>query len=177
MAPPPKKSKTWIYVLVGVLVLVLIVCGGIAYAINAGLTRVGQAIETVAATLTVTTGETPTLPSSFQQTRTTGPHITTIQTGTGFNQNTGEVINEKATFTTGESIWVVYTVANPDAGASVTLKLLTESGSLIDSGSSAELDTVTNQYANEVTINEAGIYKIEIDYNGAAEATINFLVS
>lgn len=171
--PPPKKRNTWIYVVGGILAVLIVLCVVGIFALRAlgnTITNGVNNLATQVATITVTTGD-------FTQTHTTGPHITQIQTGTGFNTTTGDVEGEKATFTTSEKIWVVYTVANPDAGAVVLVKLLDDTGNLIDSGNSADLDTQTNQYANSVTINTAGIYNIEIDYNGAKEATINFKVT
>jgi hypothetical protein len=172
MPPQPKKSRAWIYIVSIILVVIILVCGGIALAINLGAHAVSNAVNnlsTQVATITVTTG--------FQQQSTTGPHITTIQTGTGFDQNNGTVQGEGQTFKTNQEIWVVYTVANPDAGAQVVVKLLASDGSLIDSGNSAPLDTSTNVYANSLHLDTAGIYSVEIDYNGTAEATINFQVT
>jgi hypothetical protein len=157
----------------GILVVIIIICAAGFFALRALGNAASNTLNNLAtqvATITVTTGD-------FTQTHTTGTHITQIQTGTGFDTNTGAVEGEKSTFSKSEKIWVVYTVADPDPGASVVVKLLDDSGSLIDSGDSAPLDTETNQYANSVTINEAGIYNIEIDYNGTAEATINFKVT
>lgn len=172
MAPQPKKSRTWIYIVSGILIVLILLCGGVIFAIRTlgnAATKAINNLATQVSTITVTTG--------FQQTKTTGTHITTIQTGTGFDQNSGTVQGESATFTTSDTIYVVYTVANPDAGAQVAVKLLNSSGSLLDTGNSAPLSTQTNTYANSLTINQAGVYNVEIDYNGAAEATINFQVT
>ncbi len=175
MAPPPKKSKTWIYVVVGIVVVLVLACGGIAYAITQAGKKV---VDTVSTQVATNTPGNSSAPGSFQQHSTTGPHITAIQTGTGFDRNTGEVEGEKAVFTLSDDIWVVYTVADPDPDVqTVTVKLLDANGKFIDSGDSALLDPQTNQYANEVTITKAGVYNIEIDYKDTPEATINFLVT
>lgn len=112
----------------------------------------------------------------FKQQVTTGTHVTKIQTGTGFDQNTGVVTGEKDSFTTGDDVFIVYTVTNPAPGAQVILKLFL--GSTLESTSPpVALDTQTNSYANDVTVQNTGEHKVELDYNGVAEGSITFNVT
>ena len=112
----------------------------------------------------------------FTQQVTTGTHVTAIHTGTGFDQNTGAVTGEKNSFSTGDTVWIVYTVTNPDAGAHVVLKLY-NNGSYESSSDPVQLDSTTNTYANSVQVQQTGTHKVEIDYNGVAEGTITFNVT
>jgi hypothetical protein len=163
MAPPPqKRSNTWIYIVGGILAVILILCVGGFLVVRALATNAVNSLATTVATNT-----------TFTQTSTTGPHITSIATGTGFDTSTGQVQGQSATFKTSDTIWVVYTVTNPDPGASVTLTL--NPGG--QSTSSPPLDTQTNEYGNSLTVSGPGIYTIEIDYNGTPEATIDFQVT
>lgn len=170
--PPPKKRNTWVYVVGGIVVVILILCIGGIFALRAlgnAATNAVNNLATQVATITVTTG-------GFTQNSTTGPHITKIQTGTGFNTTTGEVEGETPTFTQGQEVWIVFTVANPDAGASVLLKL-SKDGEVLDTAPSADLSDQTNQYGNGWRNLDPGTYEVEIDYNSTPEATINFQVT
>lgn len=114
----------------------------------------------------------------FTQQITTGKHVTAIHTGTGFNEQTGAVEGEKSTFSTGDTVWIVYTVTNPDQGATAVVKLFLGSDSTPeDTSDPVDLDPVTNTYANSIQLENTGTHKVEIDYNGVAEATITFNVT
>jgi hypothetical protein len=113
---------------------------------------------------------------SAQQPTTTGPHITKIQTGTGFDQSRSLVLGETQNFKAGQAVYVVFTVVNQDPNAQVILKLF--AGSTLEAASTALTpDVGTNVYANEAVVQRTGGHHWEVDYNGHAEATISFNVS
>lgn len=113
---------------------------------------------------------------NFTQQVTTGKHITAVSTGTGFDENTGAVEGEKSTFSAGDTVWIVYTVTNPDQGATVVLKIYND-GTYKESSDPVDLDPVTNTYANSIESVSAGNRKVELYYNGTLEASITFNVT
>lgn len=113
----------------------------------------------------------------FTQQVTTGTHVTAIHTGTGFNENTGAVEGEKSTFKTGDTVWIVYTVTNPDKGATVVLKLYNNGTYEPPPSDPVDLDPVTNTYANSIDVENTGTHKVEIYYNGSLEGSITFDVT
>jgi hypothetical protein len=164
--PPQKKSKA-LPITLGIIAVILIVCVGggivvtklVSNAVNNAANTLGTAVAT----------------TFSQQEVTTGAHITSVQTGTGFDQNTGEVIGQKDTFNAGDEAWVVYVVTNPDPGAQVVLKLY-NNGTYELSANAPQLDTQTNSYANSFVVNQAGVHKVELYYNDSLEASITFNV-
>jgi hypothetical protein len=112
----------------------------------------------------------------FTQQITTGKHITAIHTGTGFDENTGAVKGEKSSFSTGDTVWIVYTVTNPDQGAKVVLKLYND-GAYEKSSAPVDLDPVTNIYANSIDSVVAGKHEVDLYYNGVQEGSITFNVT
>lgn len=170
---PPQLPKQNIWPLVAILLalFLLLAVGAVAYLLG---TRQQQTpvvvtiatstpVPTLAATATATPG----------QQVTTGKHITAIHTGTGFNENTGAVEGEKSIFSTGETVWIVYTVTNPDKGATAVLKLY-NNGTYESSSDPVDLDPVTNTYANSVNVEQTGTHEVVIYYNGSPEASITF---
>lgn len=114
----------------------------------------------------------------FTQQITTGKHVTAVSTGTGFDENTGAVEGKKSTFSTGDTVWIVYTVTNPDQGATVVVKLFLGSDSTPeDTSDPVDLDPVTNTYANSIQVENTGTHKVELYYNGTLEASITFNVT
>ena len=114
--------------------------------------------------------------SSFSQSSTTGDHITSIQTGTGYDPDAGAIEGETGTFSVGDTIWVVFTVTDPQDSATVVAKVLDDSGNVITSDA-VDISSGAGQYAASGTATDTGIYTIEIDYNDSAEATITFQVA
>ena len=110
-----------------------------------------------------------------QQRATTGLHITKIETGTGFDQNTGAVTGPTDTFHNGDTAHIVFTVSNADQGAVLIVKLYLN-GSLESTSPPHPIDSGTNVYDYFVVVHNTGEHKAEIDYNGSAEASITFNV-
>jgi hypothetical protein len=168
MPPPQKSSHKGLYIGLGVVggIVIVAIIGCIVVSnlvINAGK----KIVNSAEATLTAAAGE---LGSA-----TTGAHITTIQVGTGFDQNTGDVIGEKSSFSAGENAWVVYTVETEDTNATVQLKLY-NNGTLSGSTDPESVDTGQNKYGNEITNLQSGSHRVEIYYNDTLEAFIIFNV-
>lgn len=151
MQPPQKSRRGLFYALGGVgvaVVILLVVCVVLA---NIG--------------------------GKFTQQVTTGTHITKIQTGTGFDENSGAVKGETDTFHVGDTVHVVFTVTN--AGSNTILIVKMYAGSDLEHTSSPEsIDSGTNVYDYSYTgPAQTGTYKAEIDYNGTQEGTITFNVT
>jgi hypothetical protein len=100
----------------------------------------------------------------FHQQVRTGAHITTVQTGTGFDDQSGKVTGETETFNRGATVWVVYTVTNADPDALVTLKLY-NNGRYELQTHSALIHQRTNFYGNSFEINNTGEHQVELYYN------------
>lgn len=171
--PPTKQQNIWPLAVILLALFLLLAVGAVAYLLG---TRQQQSpvVVTVATSTSVPTLAATATPTPGQQV-TTGKHITAIHTGTGFNENTGAVEGEKSTFSTGETVWIVYTVTNPDQGATVVLKLY-NNGVYESSSDPVNLDPVTNTYANSVNANLVGPHEVVIYYNGSPEASITFNV-
>jgi flagellar basal body-associated protein FliL len=107
--PPKQKSNKTLYTILGVIggLVVVAIIGCIVIsslakkAVTTGLATINQTETAVAqqtnnaeATATAAAGQLTGNPV-------TGPHITKIQMGTGFDQNTGAVIGETYNFTKG----------------------------------------------------------------------------
>jgi hypothetical protein len=168
----PKKSHKGLFIGLGVVggIVVIAIIGCIVVSnllLNAGK-KVVNAAQTAIATITVVTGTDGGV--------TTGTHITTLQVGSGFDQNTGDVIGEKSSFASGENAWVVYTVNTQDANATVQLKLYND-GTLSGSTDPESVDTGQNKYGNEITNLQSGAHRVELYYNGTLEAQITFNVT
>jgi hypothetical protein len=179
-APPQKKSRTLWYVLGGIAVVLVICCVGSVVAANAGLFALGKAVNSAATQIaqtanaidaTATAGGSSTT-GPFTQTSTTGTHITKIQTGTGWDQNSGDVQGETGTFNPGDTVYTVFTVdMNGDSSATVEIKYLLNGSQTDTSGPKSITDS--NVYSYSAPIGSTpGIYTIEVDYNGTPEATI-----
>lgn len=179
-APPQKKSRTLWYVLGGLAVVLVICCVGGVVAANAGLFALGKAVNSAATQIAQTanaidatataagTGQT----GPFTQSSTTGTHITKIQTGTGWDQNSGDVQGETGTFNPGDTVYTVFTVdLGGDASATVEIKYILN-GSQSDTSGPQSI-TESNVYSYNSSIGtDPGIYTIEVDYNNTKEATI-----
>ncbi len=113
--------------------------------------------------------------TGFQQQVTTGPHITSIQVGTGVNLQSGSVQGATDTFHTGDTVYVVFTVSNGGLENTFNIRLYDNTNDVVysDMYSSAE---GAAQFNSATVVTQAGIYKWEIDYNGTPEASITFQV-
>ncbi|HEU5198723.1 MAG TPA: zinc ribbon domain-containing protein [Ktedonobacterales bacterium] len=178
-APPQKKSRTLWYVLGGIAVILVVCCIGGVVAANAGLFALGKAVNTAATQIAQTenaAGATPTTGGNqsgpFTQSSTTGTHITKIQTGTGWDQNSGDVQGETGTFNPGDTVYTVFTVdLAGDTSATVEIKYFLN-GSPTDTSGPQSI-TESNVYSYNSSIGtDPGIYTIEVDYNNVKEATI-----
>ena len=107
---------------------------------------------------------------------TTGQHITKIQTGTGFDQKKASVQGQTGVFSTNQAVYVVFTVVNQDPKARVVVKLFA-GNTLQNTSDTLNPEVGTNVYSDVAMINQSGGYRWEVDYNGAAEASITFNVS
>ncbi len=107
---------------------------------------------------------------------TTGPHITRIQTGTGFDQKKARVLGETSNFSTGQVVYVVFTVVNKDPHAQVVLHLFQGTTRKLTSAP-LNPEVGTNVYASYALLHHTGQYRWEADYNGVAEASITFSLS
>jgi hypothetical protein len=114
--------------------------------------------------------------SATQQPPTTGAHITSIQTGTGFDTAKSMVTGATRTFKTGQAVFVVFVVKNQDANAKVVLKLLR--GDTLESTSGILTpDIGTNTYAFPIVVHSTGAHTCQLDYNNKTEASISFNVA
>ncbi len=113
--------------------------------------------------------------TGFQQQVTTGPHITSIQLGTGVDPESGSVQGATDTFHTGDMVYVVFTVSNGGLENTFNIRLYDNANDVVysDMYSSAERAA---QFNSATVVTQAGIYKWEIDYNGTSEASITFQV-
>jgi hypothetical protein len=114
--------------------------------------------------------------NSGPQQITTGKHITKIQTGTGFDQKSAQVQGQSGSFRANQAVYVVFTVVNQDPKAQVVVKLFAGS-TLQNTSDTLNPDVGTSVYSDLAIINQSGSYRWEVDYNGAAEASITFNVS
>lgn len=126
-------------------------------------------------------GSAPTAPSSSPATATpmpaaptikTGTHIINIQTGTDFTDE--QVVGEADTFTVGQTMYVVLTVATQVTNAQVVLKLYLDQ--LEDTSAALTPRQGTHAYAVPIHLGAPGIHRVEADYNGVPEASITFTV-
>ncbi len=157
-APRLSKAQRHLIVAIGVLLTVLLESGGLAASF-------------------FLSGHQSALFRLFSgQQVTTGAHITKIQTGTGFDQNTGVVTGETGTFRVGQTAYVVFTVQTSDSSPQVILKLFL-GDQLEDTSDTLAPDQGTHVYSRSVSLIAAGKHKIEVDYNGAFEASITFDVT
>lgn len=114
--------------------------------------------------------------SSGPQQVTIGKHITQIQTGTGFDQKKARVQGQTGNFSASQVVYVVFTVVNQDPKAQVVVKLF-DGNTLRDTSATLNPEAGTNVYSDVAIIHQSGGYRWEVDYNGAAEASITFNVS
>ncbi|HEU5368104.1 MAG TPA: hypothetical protein VFU69_06555 [Ktedonobacterales bacterium] len=165
MAPPPqpKKSRAWIYIVGAILVVLILVCGGIAFAINSFGHAVSSAVNnlsTQVATITVTTGA----------------HVSNVQIGKGDDQ--GNITSKTSSFSESDTIDIVFTVTTQDSGAHVTLQILDSSGSELQTDfTPLPVETGTHDYYFAFSITGADSYTANLQYNGATEQAVDFTVS
>ncbi|HLW00156.1 MAG TPA: hypothetical protein VKT82_15915 [Ktedonobacterales bacterium] len=163
MAPPPqpKKSRTWLYVVLGIVVVILLVCGGAAYAISRAVNNVANTVATTVATVTIPA---------------TGTHITNVQIGKGDDQ--GNITTKTSSFTQSDTIVIDYTATASDTTSQVALKVLASDGTELTGGPPPQdLENGQHDYFFAITITGADSYTAELDYNGTAEASIPFTVA
>jgi hypothetical protein len=114
--------------------------------------------------------------NAAQQPPTTGAHITSIETGTGFDTEKSLVTGVTHTFKTGQAVYVVFTVKNEDANAQIVLKLFQES-TLESTSDILTPDGGTNTYAFPIVVHSTGLHSCHLEYNHSTEATISFNVT
>lgn len=172
MAPQPKKSKTWIYVVVGIVIVVLLACGGVAFAINRLANTVNNALTSFDKTATAQAQN----PSPNPTTPASGTHISNVQVGSGDSQ--GHITNQTTSFSTSDTIVIIYTVTTQDSGAQVVLNVVDSStGNSIGTNGPQAIDVGTNKYYFAFSITGTGSYTGELQYNGTTEQNVNFTVS
>jgi hypothetical protein len=165
MPPQPKKSRAWMYIVGAILVVLILVCGGIAFAINSlghAVTNAVNNLATQVATITVTTGA----------------HVSNIQIGKGDDQ--GNITTQTTQFSVGEHITITFTADTQDSGATVALKL--DTGDQSEVLGHVNLDTGQNDYYMIFHVNTAGSYTAELQYSGGSssnvtEGVVSFTVS
>jgi hypothetical protein len=163
MAPPPqpKKSRTWLYVVLGIIVVVLLVCGGAAYAISRAVNNGISTLSTAVATITVPAG---------------GTDITNVQIGKGDDQ--GNISTKTSSFTQTDTIVIDYTATATDSTSQVTLKILDSTGTELNGGPSPQkLDSGKHDYYFAIQITGADHYTAELLFNQTIEQTITFTVA
>jgi hypothetical protein len=163
--PQAQKSRLMLYIGFAV-VVVLLIAGGVGYALT----------HSKGSTSYSNNGQTGTSPNNGGQNATTGTHITKIQTGTGFDQNNNIVTGETSTFKGGGAAWVVFTIDTQDASATIQLKIINE-GTQTGQSDPENITAGTVVDAYQLTLRNTGSDKVEIDYNGVAEASITFTVT
>lgn len=164
MAPPPqKKSRTWLYV-VGVIVVILVIaCVGGIFAIRALGNAASTAVNKLATQVATT------VPTS-------GTDITKVKLGQGDEQ--GNITTETTSFTESDTIVIDYTATQKASGDQVALKIISSDGTELSGGPSPQdLDTGTNDYFFAIQITGKDSYTAELLFNGNVESTLNFTVS
>ncbi len=161
--PPQKKSRTWIYVVLGIVIVLLLVCGGAAYAISRAVNNAANAVATTVATVNTS------IPTSDL-------HITNVEIGKGDDQ--GNITTKTSSFTQSDTIDIDYTATTQDSNAQVTLVILDSSGTPLTGGPGPQtLDVGQHDYFFAIQITGADSYTAELQYNGTTESSISFTVS
>jgi len=174
MAPQLRKSRTWIYVVVGILIVVLLACGGIAFALNRVANVANNVINSVNQTETAV-AQNPN-PSPNPTTPASGAHISNVHIGTGDSQ--GNITNQTTNFTQSDTIIINFTATTQDSNAQVTLQILDSTGTALQSNfTPLVLKTGQHDYFFSFSITGADTYKAEIQYNGTTEQTVSFTVT
>ncbi len=117
--------------------------------------------------------------SSFnaaQQPPTTGAHITSIQTGLGFDTTKALVTGPTRSFKVGQAVFIVFTVNNQDPNAQIVVKLFRDSA-LESTSNPLTPEIGTNTYAIPIVLHSAGAHSCQIVYNNTTEASISFNVT
>ncbi len=169
MAPPPqpKKSRTWIYVVGAIVVVLILACGGILFAINSLGHVVSNALSDVEKTATAQAQT----PSSVP-----GAHVSNVQIGKGDDQ--GNITSKTNSFTQSDTIDIVFTVTTQDSGAHVTIQILNSSGNELQTDfSPLPVETGTHDYYFAFSITGADSYTANLQYNGTTEQSVSFTVS
>jgi zinc-ribbon domain len=147
----PRRRRGWLYALLGVLLIVLIVIVSLLTSVIGGA-------------------------SATQQPPTTGAHIISIQTGTGFDTGKALVTGTTRSFKTGQAVFVVFTVKTQDPNAQIVLKLF-HGGTLESTSDILTPDVGTNTYALIMIVHSTGAHSCQLDYDTAPEASISFNVT
>ncbi len=149
-----------LYVILGIVIVVLLVCGGAAYAISRAVNNVANVVSTTVATITVTTGT----------------DITDVQIGKG--DDTGTISTKTSSFTQDDTIVINYTATASNSSSTVALKILASDGTELTGGPSPQkLDSGQHDYYFAIQITGADSYTAELVYNGTTEQTIPFTVA
>lgn len=117
-------------------------------------------------------------PTGFQQSVTTGPHITNIEVGTGV-PNSGSVQGQGATFTAGSPSCISFNVQNGNSPADIDA-VLTQGNTTVFSGSVVQGLSPNWQgpfwICSQYNILNDGVYQWVVNYNGSPEASITFQI-
>ena len=163
----PKKSRTWLYVVLGIVVVVLLVCGGAAYAISRAVNNVANTVATTVATVST---------SVATITPVSGTDITNVSIGKGDDQ--GNITTKTSSFTQSDTIVIDYTATATNTTSQVTLNILDSTGTELTGGPGPQtLESGKHDYFFAITITGADSYTAELDFNGTPEASIPFTVS
>ncbi len=114
--------------------------------------------------------------NAAQQPPTTGAHIISIQTGTGFDTAKSAVTGATRTFKTGQAVFVVFVVKNQNANAKIVLKLFRDN-TLESTSGILTPDIGTNTYAYPIVVHSTGAHSCQVEYNNKTEASISFNVT
>ncbi len=119
--------------------------------------------------------------SGFQQDTMTGADIIDIQVGTGYDTTTQMITGETDTFHVNNRVYVAFTVASDATSAEARLTLKDDAdGTVYEMSYQVGLDSEFGYYQSNIVDSAAltatGVYKWEVDYNGAPEASITFQV-
>lgn len=156
MGQPPKKSRTWLYVVGAILVVLIIACVGGIFAIRALGNAASNAINNLSTQVAT-------------QLPTSGAHVSNVQIGKGDDQ--GNITTQATSFGVGEHITITFTGDTQDSGAKVSLKIDASGGQSQVLGD-VPLDTGSNSYYMIFHIDTAGSYTAELQYTGGSETNV-----
>jgi uncharacterized protein YpmS len=189
--PPPqqKKSRTLWYVLGSIAIVLVLLCGGIVFAINRAANSVSTGLNSIAATAnadatqiaqtaTADTGSFNATATAIAQGGNGGSHISNVEMGTG-DRNSGTINNQTTSFQVNQDIIITFTANADKDGDQIELNVLDSGGT--SQGTipipSDQVKQGSHDYYFAFTIKTAGDYTAEIQYNGNTEQSVDFSVS